>query len=380
MGLVLAALPTFLVGGLAVQIRDELVFSEAALGAAVTGGFLIGAIAAPLVGTLADRLGPRTTITIGSILSIASLAGIAGLASSWAVLATLLGVAGLGMAFTDPGLAVLVTRSVPHRRHGFAFGIKEASIPIATLLAGLAVPVIALTVGWRWAFTMGLVPMAVLVLLLPRLRVGDPPAVTGPSAVDGAGLTPTPPRRALVLVALAAALGSAASSGVGVFLTESGVAMGLTPSAAGLLLATGSVAGIITRIGTGIHADRDGGEQLRLISWMLVGGSVTMALASIGPTPLLVIGAIGAFAGGWGWTGLLFLSLVRAGPSSPGALAGIGASGLGVGNALGPLAFGVLAQTISFRAAWMVAAVAASGGAILIRLARRGFMNNDSMS
>lgn len=367
LGLVVAALPTFLVGGLAVQIRADLGFSETALGAAVTASFLTGAIAAPLVGPITDRLGARVSVATGAAFSVAALVGIATLATGWWVLAGFLVLAGLGFSFTDPGLAVLVTRSVSADRHGFAFGLKEASIPAATLLAGLAVPAIALTVGWRWAFVLGLGPVAALVGLL--WRATESAGTTGGDDPDAS--EPGPPRNgAVYVVALAAALGSAAASGVGVFLTESGVAMGLSPSGAGLLLATGSVAGIATRLGTGVVADRRGGPQLGLMAAMLVGGAAAMALGAIGTTPLLVVGAVGAFSGGWGWSGLLFLSLVRAEPASPGAVAAIGMSGLGFGNALGPLGFGFIAQSTTFGTAWLVAAVAAGVAAVLTWSAR----------
>ncbi len=371
-GLVLAALPIFLVGGLAVQIRAELGFGEAALGAAVAGAFLIGACAAPLGGRLADRIGARAAVWAGSTLSVVALGGIAGAAHSWGHVAALLGLGGLAVALTDPGLAILVARAVPATRQGLAFGVKEASIPIATLVAGLAVPAIALTLGWRWAFTVGLVPLAGLGLLLPRLDLTrHPPTRVGTDtrAMAAGG----PPRAAVLLMTVAAALGLGAASGVGVFLTESAVAMGLSPARAGLLLAAGSVAGIVTRITTGVLADRNGGEQLGVISWMLAAGAATMALAASGGGPLLVVGTIGAFAAGWGWSGLLFLSLVRAFPAAPGAAAGLGVAGLAAGNALGPLLFGVAAQTVSFAAAWAGAAVTAAVAALLMRLARSGF-------
>lgn len=37
-------------------------------------------------------------------------------------------------------------------RRGFAFGVKQSAVPLTAMLAGLAVPVFAVTVGWRWAF------------------------------------------------------------------------------------------------------------------------------------------------------------------------------------------------------------------------------------
>jgi len=403
--LVVAALPVFLVGGLAVQIRRDLGFGETALGAAVTGGFLVSAAAAPLFGRVTDRLGARTSVAAGAALSVVALVGIGGFASSWLHIAVLLGIAGLGFAFTDPGLAILVSRSVPDTRQGLAFGIKEAAIPTATLVAGLAVPGVATTFGWRWAFLLAVVPLTALGWLMvstdmdadalvgrgPGSRDGR--AGTGAASADGhhrtgsdvaghamplrtdevrvaARIVDQPPRRALLLIAASAAAGSAAASGISVFLTESGVAMGLGESAAGLLLATGSVAGIVARVGAGVHADRDRGPQLHLIAAMLAVGAVTMAVGALGTTPALVVGTVGAFAAGWGWSGLLFLSLVRLTPHAPGAAAGVGLAGLGVGNAIGPLAFGATASATSFATAWLVAAATAATAAMLMLAAR----------
>ncbi len=370
--LVLAALPVFLVGGLAVQIRSDLGFSESALGAAVTIGFTAGALAAPFGGRIADRLGPRTSLYTGASLAVIALLGIGLVADSWGTLVLFLVVTGLAVAVTDPGLAILVGRAIRPHRQGLAFGIKEASIPAATLAAGLAVPAIALTIGWRWAFGIGVVPLLIVVFLLPRVvRESEPQTPTGRRTVEAAvGATR---RQAIVLSAIAAALGTAAASGVGVFLTESAVAMGMTQGNAGFLLAAGSGAGIVARISAGVLADRTGGPQFKLISLMLAVGAVTIALGGTGSTAFLVVGTIGAFTGGWAWTGIFFLSLIKSSPSTPGAVAGIGTFSLGVGNASGPLLFGLVAQNVSFGAAWLVAGIAAGIGAVFMAAARSRF-------
>ena len=57
-----------------------------------------------------------------------------------------------------------LSRSVPAHRLGLSFGVKQAAIPLATLLAGAAVPAVALTVGWRWAYVIAS-GLAVLALL-----------------------------------------------------------------------------------------------------------------------------------------------------------------------------------------------------------------------
>lgn len=368
--LAFVALPFFMVGGLAVQIKDELGFTEAGLGSAVTIGFISGALVAPFGGRLADRIGPKRSVYVGCALSVLAMAGIAAVAVSWAVLVAFLCLGGVAVALTDPGLAILVSRSIPERRQGLAFGIKEASIPAATLLAGLAVPTIALTAGWRWAFTIAVIPLGVVVLLLPRLRVGAAPA---PALADGVEAAPRQRPTGLMVAAFAAALGTTAASGVGIFLTDSAVAMGMTPANAGYLLALGSLAGIVARIATGARADKTGGPQFKLIAGMLAVGALTMALGGTGNSLLLVVGTIGAFTGGWAWTGIYFLSLVKTYPDRPGAVAGIGTAGLGVGNAAGPVLFGLVAGSTSFGAAWLGAAVVAGAASLLMLVARRLF-------
>lgn len=380
-GLVLAALPLFMVGGLAVQIRAELGLSEAQLGGAVTAGFIVGAISAPFGGRIADRIGARSTIILGGALSTASLLGMGTLVRTWGAMVVFLALAGLAVAVTDPGLAILVNDAVSNRRHGLAFGLKEASIPAATLVAGLAVPAIALTVGWRWAFALGALPLVVVMMLLPGITATRPShhhhSPTEPAALHPASRVPG---RAVALTAIAAALGTAAASGVGVFLTESAVAMGMSPAAAGLLLAGGGVAGIVTRVSTGIAADRTGGVQFGVIAAMLAIGALAIALGGTGNDLLLVVGTIGAFTGGWGWTGLYFLSLVKTSPANPGAVAGIGTAGLGVGNAAGPFLFGLTAQSMSFRAAWLGAGAVAGLAAVLMLAAKRRLAIADSGS
>jgi len=370
--LVLVALPFFMVGGLAVQIKDDLGLTEASLGAAVTIGFLSGALTAPFGGRIADHLGPRRAVYIGCALATASLFSLGLLTTGWATLVAFLSVGGVGIALTDPGLAILVGETIPHRRQGLAFGIKEASIPAATLVAGLAVPTVALTVGWRWAFLIAVFPLGLVLGLLPRLQT--PIDVEDTSAQEPMeSSASSPKRRALLLAAVAAALGTTAASGVGIFLTDSAVAMGMAPGNAGLLLAMGSVAGIVTRVAAGGLADRTGGPQFKLIATMLAVGAVTMSLGGTGKTALLILGTLGAFTGGWAWTGIYFLSLVKTFPDRPGAVAGIGTAGLGVGNAAGPVLFGLVAGTWSFGAAWVGAGMVAAMAAVLMASARRMF-------
>src|SRR5919202_4242549 len=82
------SIPVFLVGGLAVQIGDELGFSPAGLGLAVSAYFGASALASVPAGALVERYGSTTVSRFGIGLAAASLLGIAVAARSlWALIA-----------------------------------------------------------------------------------------------------------------------------------------------------------------------------------------------------------------------------------------------------------------------------------------------------
>ena len=189
----------------------------------------------------------------GSAASL--LLGVALLARSWSGLVACLVLGGLANAVSHPA-ANLAGAGGPCRGQGLSFGIKQAAIPVATLLAGLAVPTIAVTLGWRWAFAGGaalalavafLVPASTRRSIVRRSGVkGDKDARTGP----------------LFLLALGIGLGSTAATPLGAFLVESSVAGGLRVETAGLLLASGSAASIAVRVLFGRIADGMSGGLL----------------------------------------------------------------------------------------------------------------------
>src|SRR4051794_41774594 len=71
------SIPVFLVGGLAVQIGDELSFSPAGLGLVVSAYFGAGALASVPAGALVERYGSATVSRFGIGLAAASLLGVA---------------------------------------------------------------------------------------------------------------------------------------------------------------------------------------------------------------------------------------------------------------------------------------------------------------
>jgi predicted MFS family arabinose efflux permease len=105
--------------------------------------------------------------------------------------------------------------------------------------------------------------------------------------------------------------------------------------------------------------------HLRLVAIMLAGGAVGYALLAAGGDVALVLGTVLAFALGWGWVGVFFFAVVRLNPDAPGAATGIVQTGDFAGSLVGPVVFGSLAASGTYRSAWFVAAALAVLGAVV---------------
>jgi len=116
-------------------------FSPAQAGLILTAQPLVMAVAAPLSGTLSDRIGTRLPSTLGLAALGAGLLLLAGLgpASSIRQVVVFLGVAGLGVGiFTSPNNSALMG-SAPHERQGIAAGILATARNVGMMLGiGLA--------------------------------------------------------------------------------------------------------------------------------------------------------------------------------------------------------------------------------------------------
>jgi Major Facilitator Superfamily len=356
------SLPVFLMGGLAVQIRSEFGLRIGMIGVFSAVFFGASALLSSAAGRITERIGAPVAMRAASAVGAAALAGIA-LAPRVSAIIVLLAVGGCASALAQVGSNLYLATRTDATRQGFAFGIKQAAIPAATLLAGLAVPLVALTVGWRWAFA----GAAALSLSIAALVPG------GRRAARRARLGPRPHARVstLMLLAAGAGCGAAAAGALGTFLVDSSVGAGVAPGVAGLVAACGSAAGLATRVAVGWFADRATGGRLLWVAAMLVGGSVGYAAMATGPTTLLLPVTVLCFAAGWGWPGLFNFSIVVRNRSAPAAATGITQTGVYLGGFWGPLLFGQVAQRASYATAWAGGAGVALVGAAAIVAGRR---------
>jgi predicted MFS family arabinose efflux permease len=387
-----AMLPVFLLGALSGLIRDDLGLDEAAIGAAVTVLFVVVGLTATSLGRLTERIGAGRALHLGVAVCGLATASIGAFASSFWHIALALAVVGIGLGAIDTGAARAFAEGIPPGRQGSAFGLKEASVPGASLLAGVALPTLGVVLGWRGTFVGALVVAALVLLLLPKQprfgRSRSAPTPPGRTASAGGrtasaggrtatelpgtaeGSAPTPLR--IRWFAAGVGLGSGAATAGATFLAPAVTDRGLSTAAAGTVLAVASIASILVRIALGRWADRPTAPTVTATAVAIGVGAVGAGLLAAPVPPLVaVVGALALLGGGWGWTGLAFLSVVRAHAGAPAVAAGVVLTGLGIGGAAGPPAFGALASRVSYPAAWAATAAALGVAAAICATAMR---------
>src|SRR2546425_9229663 len=151
-----------LIGALATSIAPEFGLTDAQKGLMVALPIVGGAVLRPVLGLLADHIGPRRTAMMGMVLTLVPLM----LGWLWAisfskllVMGFLLGVAGASSAVALP----LASRWYPPRHQGLAMGIAGAGNS-GTALATFFAPRLAEHLGWHAVF--GLAGIAILATLV----------------------------------------------------------------------------------------------------------------------------------------------------------------------------------------------------------------------
>ncbi|HEY1176165.1 MAG TPA: MFS transporter [Phytomonospora sp.] len=359
-----SVIPVFLVGGLSVQISDDLGFTAAGLGAAVAANFAVSALVSTPSGRLVERYGAPVVARAAVLLSAGAMLGIAAAAWNYWSLVALLAVGATANSAGQLSSNLLLSRHIPRRRQGLLFGLKQAAIPASTLFAGVSVPLIALTVGWRWAFA--LAGSLALLALLPLRDMGTAEAPRARKREEQGRPTP-----ALLVIGLAAACAASAASNLSPFLADTAVSHGLSPAAAGLTLTLGSGAGLCARVGFGWLTDRRGGDGMALIATMLVVGAGGLALLSATSLWTLPLGAVAGFGLGWAWPGILNFAVTHTHPQAPAAATGVTQTGVYLGGMLGPLTFGWVADGHGYSPAWLMSAGVMVFAGVLMLVGRR---------
>lgn len=368
----IAFMPVITLGPIAFAIRQDFALSITQIGFAYTAFFLASTLLTSVGGWLISRFSTLSIVRAGLVCSAALSAGMAFAVSS-TYLVVLSIVAGAVNGLVTPSINVLITRLVPVRLRGLAFGIKAGAVPGAAALAALGGWAAAnLQTPWQLLYWVcaGIGCAVIGVTLL--LGRGD-----GGEVIVGAGrrtVSRLKPRRSLILLAIGGLLGASGTAVLPPFLVDGLIDHGLAPGTAASLLALSSCLGFASRVLVGGLSDRwpNPLSHLRAVALMMVVAAVSMLFLAFGGGEFVLVAAtIGAFVIGWAWPGLIHYAVIATHPRAPALATTFMQSGTFFGSVLGPLGFGLLADYISFAAAWSIAGIAVLAAAVFLALGVR---------
>jgi MFS family permease len=337
---------------LAPAAAADLHVSGAAVGAYVSILYIGAMFSGLLGGALVPRFGAIRVSQACLFLCAAGLAMVAvgrvGLAASAAL------VVGFGYGPITPASSHILARNTPGHSAGLVFSIKQTGVPLGGAIAGLVVPYLVESIGWRAAL-LAVAASCLAVTALGQLvreqldvdrqagmRLGLP-GLARPLRL----VWLDPSIRALAFVSVIfAAMQMCLQGYLVTYLVRD---LGFSLARAGATLSVANGAGVIGRIVWGHVSDRwiAPGRTLGLLGLLMAAGAaVTATFTSAWPYGLIL--AVGAAYGASaiGWNGVHLAHLARLAPD--------GAVGLATGGCLfftffgvvvGPAAFGALAAS-----------------------------------
>lgn len=341
------------------------------LGWLITSAFGFAAVLSLWAGPLVNRLGTRRALALlfwSTLVAYGLLASLPGFGGVILALAA----CGIAQALANPATNLLIAERVEPRQKAAVVGLKQSGVQVSALFAGLLLPSLALSLGWRGALATLLLPALLLALWGPRVAAREHSAKP-----QGLALT-RPNARLALLMSVQLCVGIVLSSFV-TFLGIFAAQQGMTAHWIGALIAGFGVMGIAARVGLTPLGARMADESWLLLLLLLLSG-VALWLTSLA-LPVrhwpLWAGALGmgltAVA-----TNAIAMSMVLRDPGfgSPAAAAGLLSVGFFGGFAVGPPLFGLLQRgPWGFADAWLlligVLVVGGLSSLLLIRLRQR---------
>jgi MFS family permease len=329
-------------------------------------------------GRLADRLGVRPSFLGGlAVAAIGLLA--AALAPGFLAFLVCLFVAGSGWSVVNPALGKAIMDVFPVSERGIAMGVKQMGLTLGGLVAALALPAIAATLGWRYAIGACAVVVAVPVAFGWRPLAAFHAGVRGAAATAGESDATSwwwARRPALVVFfATGFVLGMVQGAVLSYLPLFTIQGLGFDKIGAGLLVAASQAGGAVSRLALGAASDRwAAGRRSLWLAFTGAVGAVIFLVYAVWPATSAGLAGLLAFAtgvGAYGWVGIFFVISVEAGGrDQAGLLSGVAFASIVLGLLVGPPIFGLLLEGFdSYAVAWAVFAVLSGLVAIISLLA-----------
>ncbi len=361
----------FVVVVLAATLIDELSLTRwqiGVLGAVNTG---VGAVFAPALGRLADRMGARRAMMAVVVVSAAGLVLSAAAFDYW-LLVVASAVAGIPQGAGNTVTNKVIAEEVPTEAQGAVTGVKQSGVQLAVFLSGALLPASAATIGWRPALlVMAAITSATLVVMWWRFPPGA--VVDATTGVVERGGEAKPPLDPFVYrVALyALALGMTAGGVTRFYPLFAQEVLGFTEARAGLAVSLTGLAAIVARLVWARLVDRvvPSATALRMLA---IGAAITTGLLLVAESvagwilwPTVLLAAFTVVA----WNVVAMLSVIRLVPTrQSGQATGVVLMGfLGGLTVSAPLVGFAVDRLDSYRPAWVALGALAVVGAVIVR-------------
>ena len=305
---------------LAPVAQTEIGLPASAVGIVTALIYFAATFTAISAGNLINHFGALRASQLSLVLAAAGIA-IISTANPWLVALGAL-VIGTGYGVVTPSSSAILADRTPEKMRAFIFSLKQTGVPIGGALAGAAIPILIVGLGWKEAALIAGAACFVLAVAVQPYRAGVDlaPHAPRPAApvhlLEPFKLVMSHPRlRELALASFSySGMQMCMGSFLVVFLTER---VGLTLGSAGAALSTAMIAGTVGRIAWGVFADNWISPRTVLAGLgaiMAIAAFVTAAITPSWPYPLLLVVSFVFGASAIGWNGVYLAEVVRNAP------------------------------------------------------------------
>jgi MFS transporter, FSR family, fosmidomycin resistance protein len=339
-------------------LKDAFSVSYTQLGFLMTLFFLVSCAVQTLSGFLVDRYGPRPILFAGlGLLGVAAF-GFA-LSPSYWVLALFSVLAGLGNGVFHPVNYTLLNRKVSARRLGHAYSFHGITGSLGWALAPALLVPLAIAFSWRVALAgAGILAFSVLLVLwLNRSRLALPAAEPQQAAVASVDGTLDFLRIPAVWMCFGFFLFYAVVlSGIQAFAPEAARQLHGVPVALAAMCLTVYMVCSAGGMVVGGFLASDPARCERVVGAGFGAAALVALWIGLGPVPALAVPAlfgIMGFASGIAGPSRDLLVKRSTPENATGRVYGVVYSGLDIGQALAPLAFGALMDRQNYQGVWL---------------------------
>ena len=332
-------------------------------------------VTSPLTGYLTDKFGRKPFVIIGSVLHVVAMVSDF-FVHSYLPFLLLEVVGGIGISIWMTSANILMADNTRTETRGRIVAVRETSSRVGLLIGPAIAGVIGAAFGLRYIFFF-IAATKLVVIIITALWIKEARAVrkeAPPRARPRFSLPRIDVSMFRTRGFLALAIGTFAVSmvggGTGIFRTlfppYTTETMGLNQAQVGVLLSIAAAVALASTMPAGMSTDRFGRK------WTLMTGMLTTALAvyvmAAGGTVVFAVVAVVMFglSEAFGWGTMQVYAMDLAPENKRGGFLGVWGLFQTLGQVVGPLLIGSLADGLGFEPAFTVATGILAAGAVMV--------------